>query len=88
MKNYDVNTLRQYLLMEDLSEINNETNPELAWLSLFKIFTKVLDKICPVTKIRVRKDRPKWLTLEIIEVQRLISCKRGKKKQGNFLSWN
>lgn len=58
----------QALSQHDWTFVYGETNIEVIWEEMFEIFTSKLDTFCPYKTVSVKRDRPAYITREIIDI--------------------
>lgn len=87
-KHLKIEDLHKQLKMEDWSKFYLESDVNLAWLEMYRIYSAVLDRLCPMVEyINVRR-KQLWITSNLFELmKRRDYCFKLAKKTGRKEDW-
>ena len=67
-KNFTKDAYRDLLAESDLNQVLNEKDPIKSWDILHEVLVHTLDKIAPVTEMKVTQNPPPWMDRETREL--------------------
>ena len=69
-KDYDKIIFQNLLQHAKWDKFDTETDPDILWDIFDDNIRAALDLICPIRKLTIPEDKPKWLTADIINLIR------------------